>query len=275
MQADWQDFVARQEVLVALRFSYFGSSGWKSDFSKDKALLFDQDRLIMRLGLLQSLPLPSLAAQTDQNFHLMILSSHAMPRWAQRSLAEICAETLQPGQYTIIPRRFGVAHKHLAQFIAARYPENPEQTTPVLQTVLDDDDGFSTDLIATMRREMAELPPLSEAVDLRFVSFSRGYGIDLSSKNAERYGLYHHRYPFINLGLTMAGDRGGRNIFGIRHRKTPLDYPYRLTGGPPMFVRSVHEANDSRVEVSAKWRAVPDWRQDADVRTRFPYLPNL
>ena len=151
MNTTWQNFVARQEVLVALRFSYFGSSGWKSDFSRDKALLFDQDRLIMRLGLLQSLPLPSLAAQTDQNFHLMVLSSYAMPRWAQRSLAEICAQTLPIGQYTIAPRRFGVAHTHLAQFIAARYPAGPGQTTPVLQTVLDDDDGFSSDLIASAR----------------------------------------------------------------------------------------------------------------------------
>ncbi len=275
MQTAWQNFVAHQEVLVALRFSYFGTSGWKSDFSKDKALLFDQDRLIMRLGLLQSLPLPALAAQTDQNFHLMILSSYAMPRWAQRSLAEICAETLPAGQYTITARKFGVAHAHLAQFIAARYPARPDQPTAVLQTVLDDDDGFSTDLIATARREMVELPSLSDTADLRFVSFSRGYGLDLSGKRPETYTLYHHRYPFINLGLTMAGDRVGRNIFSIRHRKTPLEYPHRLIGGPPMFVRSVHEANDSRVEVSAKWRAVAEWRQDADVCARFPYLPEL
>ena len=274
MQA-WQDFVARQEIPVILRFSYFGSSGWKSDFSKDKALLFDQDRLIIRLGLLQSLPLPSLAVQTDQNFHLMVLSSYAMPDWAQSSLAEICAETLPAGQYTITPRRFGVAHRHSAQFIAARYPARTDQPAPVLQTVLDDDDGFSTDLIATARREMAGLPPLSDADDLRFVSFSRGYGLDLSSKSAESYALYQHRYPFINLGLTMAGDRAGRNILAIRHRKTPLDYPHRLIGGQPMFVRSVHEANDSRVKVSARWRAVAEWRQDADVCARFPYLPNL
>lgn len=263
--------MARQEVLIALRFSYFGSSGWKSDFSKDRALLFDQDRLIMRLGLLQSLPLPSLAAQGDQNFHLMILSSYAMPRWAQRSLAEVCAEVLPKGKYSILPRRAGIAHRHLALFITARYPEN----APVLQTVLDDDDGFSTDLIATMRAEMAQLPPLDTPDDLRFVSFSRGYGLDLSSKDAEAYALYHHRYPFINLGLAMAGAREGRNILQIRHRKTPLEFPHRLVGGAPMFVRSVHEANDSRVEVSAKWRAVPDWRQDADVRARFPYLPQL
>ena len=271
MIAEWQDFVAGQEVLIALRFSYFGSSGWKSDFSKDQALLFDPDRLIMRLGLLQSLPLPSLAAQTDQNFHLMILSSYAMPRWAQRSLAEACAEALPKGRYTILPRRAGIAHRHLAQFIAARYPDHAS----VLQTVLDDDDGFSNDLIARMRDEMAQLPPLNTPDDLRFVSFSRGYGLDLSSKDAESYALYHHRYPFINLGLAMAGARAGSNILQIRHRKSPLNHPHRLVGGQPMFVRSVHEANDSRVEVTTKWRAVPDWRQDADMRARFPYLPQL
>lgn len=270
METAWKDFVAGQEVLVAMRFSYFGNSGWKSDFSKDKALLFAAERLVTRLGLLQSLPLPSLAAQTDQNFHLMVLCSHAMPQWAQQSLADLCAEVLPAEKYTITPRRFGFAHAHLARFIAERY-----QAGPVLQTVLDDDDGFSTDLIAAIRREMAELPPLADLADMRFVSFCRGYGLDLSGKQPETFALYRHRYPYINLGLTMASNVAGKNLFSIRHRKTPQEHPCRVVEGPPMFVRSVHEVNDSRVEVTQKWKPIADWRADAGVAERFPYLPQI
>lgn len=270
MDIAWHDFVARQEVLVAMRFSYFGNSGWKSDFSKTKAMLFEKDRLIMRMGLLRSLPLPSLAAQTDQNFHLMVLCSYAMPEWAQTALAELCAEVLPEGKYTVAPRRYGFAHFHLSRFLVERY-----QTGPAIQTVLDDDDGFSTDLIASIRREMVELPPMADAGDMRFISFCRGYGLDLSRKDPATFALYRHRYPYINLGLTMMADVAGKNLFSIRHRKTPQQHPCRIVEGPPMFVRSVHEANDSRVEVSERWKPIADWRCDPTVIERFPYLPPL
>ena len=48
--AAWAAHVAAQEVVIAMRFSYFGQSGWKSDNSRDKALLFAEDRLALRLA---------------------------------------------------------------------------------------------------------------------------------------------------------------------------------------------------------------------------------
>lgn len=267
--AAWAAHVAGQEIAVALRFSYFGLSGWKSDFSRDKALLFADDRLALRLALLESLPLPSLAAQSDRNFHLHVLTAWSLPDWAKQALTEACTRAL-PGQFTLHPRPMGEARDHLRSFLRRRYGDGR-----VLQVVLDDDDGLSRDYLAELRQEMALLPPPETPQALRFVSFARGYGLDVSDLASGAFTLYRHRYPFINLGLGLSAPAAGMNIYGIRHRLTPREHPHALNLGARMFVRTLHARNDSRVEVTDRWDPVANWRHDPDVTARFPWLCRL
>jgi hypothetical protein len=268
--AEWAAHVATQEIVVAMRFSYFGKSGWKSPASRDKALLFDRDRLLLRLSLLQALALPSLAAQTDQRFHLHVLTSFALPGWAKQALQDACAEALSPGQFTIDPRRWGLAAAQYRTFLGERYG-----TARVLQVVLDDDDGMSTDFLANLRRDMAMMPAPESAAAVRFISQSRGYGLDVTDINTAAITLYPMRYAFINLGLALSAAAGGTNIHGIAHRKTPLLHPHVLRKESRMFVRTIHVRNDSRVAVSKSWKPVPDWREDADIQARFPWLLDI
>lgn len=265
----WQTHVAQQEIAIALRFSYFGQSGWKSDFSRDKDLLFAPERLTLRLALLESLPLPSLAAQSDRNFHLHVLTAWSMPDWAKGALHEACTTAL-PGQFTLHPRPTGEARDYLRGFLRRRYGDNR-----VLQVVLDDDDGLSVDHLATLRQEMAALPPPETPEALRFVSFARGYGLDVTDLATGAFALYRHRYPFINLGLGMSAPAAGMNLYSIRHRLTPREHPHALNLGRRMFIRTLHARNDSRVEITPRWEALPDWRHDADIITRFPWLCRL
>lgn len=270
MNSDWPSYLATQEVLIAMRFSYFGNSGWKSEFSKDPGLLFDEDRLKMRLALLETLPLRSLAAQTDQNFHLMVLCSDTMPEWALDTLAEICAEILPAERYSIAPRPYGFAHRHLTQFMVDRYGPGL-----AIHAVLDDDDALAIDFVATLREVLGWLPPIEVEDDMRFVSFVNGYGLTIEDGTEPDHRLYLHRYPYINLGLSMVAAAGGKNLFSIRHRKTPAEYNCRLYRRKTMFIRSVNPVNDSRVEVSDKWQPVLNWRTHKDVRSRFPFLTEI
>ena len=269
--AAWQDFVTRQEVVVAMRFSYFGSSGWKGDVSKQKEMLLDPARLVARLALFRALALPSLAGQSDQNFHLMVLCSEDMPADLLQQLEQACADGLRPGQYSVCPRPFGRASKYLLQFVQARYGK-----AAVIQTVLDDDDAFATDLIACARQELAQLPAdLNDSAAMRFVSFANGYGLDMNDRepgDQTDFPLYAHRYPWINLGLTMVCHTTGKNLYSIAHKKTPTLHPSRLVKGVPMFVRSLNGLNDSRIEVSDRWKPIAEWRGDATVQERFAYL---
>lgn len=269
----WQDFVARQEVVVAMRFSYFGSSGWKGDVSKQKEMLLDPARLKARLAILKSLGVPSLAAQSDQNYHLMVLCSEDMPAPLRAELEQVCSDGLGADRASVCPRPFGRASKHLLQFVQKRYGKGP-----VIQTVLDDDDAFATDLIACARRELAQLPAdLTDAEAMRFVSFANGYGLDINDRkegaaDQADFPLYTHRYPWINLGLTMVSHSTGKNLYSIAHQKTPTLHPSRLVKGSPMFVRTLNGLNDSRIEVTDRWKPIEDWRGNATVLDRFAYL---
>jgi Putative rhamnosyl transferase len=265
----WQTFIEGQEIVIAMRFSYFGTSGWQGEASRQKEMLFDPTRLARRLELLRSLALPSLAAQTDRNFHLMVLCSEDMPTGMQQALRDACGQMLSADQHSILPRPYGRAPKYLTQFLRQRYGAGP-----VIQTVLDDDDAFASDLITGIRQELTRLPQTESREAMRFVSFADGFGLDVTAPNRGPR-LYRHRYPYVNLGLGMVSDVTGKNILSIAHQKTPKQHPTRLVKGRPMFVRGLHGLNDSRVSVSERWKELPDWQGDPEIALRFPWLAGL
>ena len=291
--AEWQGFVNGAEIVVVTRFSFLGDSGFKNDFSQTPELLFKADRLDLRLLLFETLTLASLAGQQDQNFHLFVLCSTAMPRWGLKRLRALCAAALPGRNYTIAPRNPGPAAAYLRRFLGGRLSGKP-----AFQLVLDDDDGLSSDFIVRLRAKMASLAPLGAAGadnadpataagenaapdpaladELRFVSFAQGYALLLRDLADARLKLFKHRYPFINLGLAMIGPPRGRNILSIAHRKVPKEHVHLLLGqGRPMFLRCVHSANDSRVDQTQRWAEVENWRTLPDIVKRFGFLTRL
>lgn len=307
--SEWQTYVQGAEIIVVTRFSFFGVSGFKSPFSQDPKLLFARERLELRLSLLQALPLASLAGQTDKGFHLYVLTSSLMPKWALRQLSRLCREALPAGNFTVSARPEGPAATYLRRFLVRRSGGNP-----AFQLVLDDDDGLSSDFIERVRREMGRLPPVSlpfvaaqehpnetgietdadtgegdgdavatppvghdtTDIPLRFVSFAQGFALAMRDEKQGELQLYRHRYPYINLGLAMVGPARGHNLLSIAHRKFPKAHVHKLLGqGRPMYLRAVHSANDSRVAVTAAWEEVPNWRKSVAVRRRFAFLTRL
>jgi hypothetical protein len=204
----------------------------------------------------------------------VILTSKQMPAWAMKELKEACATAYGPGErYVILARRPGIS----SMFLRRHLKSIAEPDALIGQAVLDDDDGLAVDFIAETRRELAALDAAGRDTgpgSLAFVSFPEGYGfeLDLSAEGQPTTGVFAHRYPFINCGLTMVGSPAGANILGIKHRKTPLLHDPVLARGKRMFLRSVHGLNDSRVARTDRWRPVDPWREDPDIRARFPWL---
>lgn len=266
--------LAAAPLVVVTRFSYLGKSGWKSDASRDAALLFEPERLRLRLELFRTITLPSLAAQTDHDFTHVILTSAALPGWAMAGVKEACAMAYgDEGRFAILARRPGfssILFRRYLQSIAA-----PDAL--VAQAVLDDDDGLAVDFVADLRRELAALDAAGRETGPdrpAFVSFPDGYGFELGldAGGQPTAGLYAHSYPFINCGLTLVGVPGAANILGIQHRKTPLLHDPVKVRGKRMFLRSVHGMNDSRVARTDRWKPLDPWREDADIQARFPWL---
>lgn len=266
--------LAEAPLVVITRFSYLGKSGWKSDASKDAALLFDPDRLRLRLELFRTITLPSLVAQTDRDFSHLILTSAQLPSWAMDELSRACSAAYgKDRRFAILARRPGLLTVHLRRYLQSIV----EPGALVAQAVLDDDDGLAVDFVANLRRSLAKLDATGRETgpeSLAFVSFPEGYGFEIGMTGAGQATatVYAHRYPFINCGLTLVGLPGAANILGIQHRKTPLLHDPLIVRRKRMFLRSVHGMNDSRVARTDRWQPVDPWREDADIRARFPWL---
>ncbi|PWE32654.1 hypothetical protein DDZ14_09695 [Maritimibacter sp. 55A14] len=254
-------------IVICTRFSFWGKSGWKSEFSEDPGQLFDRDRLEARLALLELVALASLKGQSSQNFDLFLLTSERLPDWARERLEAICAAALPTERFKIVQAGFSPARRWLA-----RWMKRVHGDAPVAQVVLDDDDGLASDYVETLETLLAERRDAGglkvEALP-HFVTFPRGYGLDLESQPPR---LLKHNYRFINLGLTMIGRAQDKNIFAISHRTAPKRFGFTEFAERRMFVRSVHGLNDSRVTVNEKWDEVPDWDEDAEIRARFAFL---
>lgn len=252
-------------IVVVTRFAYLGSSGWKVSPEDQAKVLFDPERLSNRLDLFRNITVASLQSQTDRDFHHYILTSQGLPDWARQELEQICISAYGEGGYTIDARRPGLARKFLMIYLQKRFGE-----APVAQVVLDDDDGLASDFMTELKDQISGYFDQAEPKLPHFFSWPKGYGCVFDG--AERPRLYLHRYRFINLGLTIVATPQQKNILAIDHRKAPPRFGATLDGDKTMFIRSIHQHNDSRVAVTKRWIEFPDWPTDHDVATRFTYI---
>lgn len=256
-------------ISVTTRFSFLGLSGWKSEPSRDAALLFEPGRLRARLALFRQVALASLAAQTAPEFHLHVLTSDQMPEWALDELRRISDDALGAERVTVDPRPVGRARKYHRIFLEKTWGKQP-----IAQVVLDDDDGLSNDFMAILNDKIAaalDENRLPDADARYFLSFPQGYGLVHSDGPPQ---IYRHSYKLINLGLTMLGTPA-RSIHSIVHQFDPIRIGHAEFEDQPMFLRSVHHLNDSRVAVTNRWDHVPDWRAEPGFLDRFGYIAPL
>ena len=259
--------------LIITRFSYMGNSGWKLPVEDRATVLFEPARLSLRLWLLQHITIASLLEQSDQNFHHYILTSDQLPDWALQRLTAICMAAYPADKFTIDRQPVGNARKYLRQFMVRK-----RLGDRLAQIVLDDDDGLASDFIATIASTLTSAVDeglFNPATERYFVSFSRGYGLVFSDESARQPTVFQHRYPYINLGLTMVDDITAPNILAIDHLSAPKKAGCVSVGGMPMFVRSVHAFNDSRVAQTERWKQVVGGTSDPELAERFSFLANL
>ena len=231
------------QVVFQTRYSFFGSSGWRSAASKDEAELFDPARLSRRFELFRKMNLASLRDQTDGDFRLVVLTSTRMPEDHLKLLTEACHDTLGAGKCHILPRAPGGAGQWLRQYMT----RSLNDTSHAAQVVLDDDDAVSADFVESVRREAEHaVRGLGAGRDCVYLSYATGMtalhhpdgGIDLMDRVI----------PFTNLGLTLVAPTTTRkNPFMLAHKKVARRHDVRVFYDQrPWYLRSVHDTNDSR-----------------------------
>lgn len=231
--------------IVQMRYSFFGQSGWRSEASQQKDLLFRPERLAHRFRLLQQYAGRSLADQVDRDFHLAVLTSDDLPAEHMRALTDYVGDTFGD-RGAVLARPEGPAFRHFIQHNRRLFPKG----STMMQIVLDDDDALSVDFIARLRAEAAAMRARLPADLARFfVSFSQGVSV-VYEKGQAVPALFRRDVPYTNLGLTMVAPIGSRgNPYAVAHKKVARRFASVVYNDlRPYYLRVVHGANDSRAQ---------------------------
>jgi len=256
--------------IVQMRYSYFGQSGWRSDTSKSKELLFDPKRLQHRFKLLQQFAVNSLVMQEDQYFHFVMLTSSEIPQDHLREVRDFVGDSFGD-RGAVIGASEGPVAQHYLTHCRSFLPND----TVLMQIVLDDDDALSTDFIGKLRQEAGafrdRLPP-----DMRrfFVSFSKGVSV-VYEKGSPVPKLYRRDVPYTNLGLALVSDISDRvSPYAVAHKKVARRFATLVYNDlKPYYLRVVHGANDSRALVDEA-QPVSD-AEMPELLERFPMMKQV
>ncbi|MEL6584599.1 MAG: glycosyltransferase [Pseudomonadota bacterium] len=237
------------QVIGLCRFSVLCKGGFKKahDWPERKRMLYETGRLERRFAWFEHLCLPSVRAQTDPDFTLIVLTGLDLPEWAMARLRALIADVPQVRLRVVAPG----FHKPLC-LEAFRSVRDPAARR-VAEFWLDDDDAVGRDFVASLRVEVARLPedqPLPSAVQ-----FPQGYFLSLEAGTprvlaVERYGVA------AGSAVVFAPD-ASKCVMHFPHHRLREEMPCTVVKSAPMFVRGVHPENDSvvRVDQARFWPA--------------------
>ncbi|MSU91967.1 hypothetical protein GE300_20640 [Rhodobacteraceae bacterium 2CG4] len=255
------------QVIGLLRFSYFGDGGFRgvpADPAAAAAYLFDDERLARRFHLFETLTVPTLAAQTDPDFTLVVLTSDALPgRHRDRLQAAVDR----------IPGARLCAQPPLPQWRAVRNAFNPARSRrPALtaQFRLDDDDALATDFVAELRRHAPQLEPLRRLTGAPGVAldFTRGLRLVWGAAGVETVAQNRRIHTSQGMAL-VTRDRGEKNIMGYPHHKIWQHIPMVSLNEPLMFLQSSHRDQDSGMAAGKPLTAIAPAEAAGLLRRRF------
>lgn len=256
--------------IVQMRYSYFGQSGWRSEASKQKEILFDPKRLAHRFNLLQTYAVRSLLDQEDQDFHFAMLTSEDLPKAHLKQVTEYIRDSFGD-RGAVLARGDGPVFRHLIRHNRASFPEG----STMMQIVLDDDDALSVDFMARLKAEAAGFRDrLPDDTRRFFLSFSKGVSV-VYEKGQAVPQLYRRDVPYTNLGLALVSPIDDRaNPYAVAHKKVARRFASLVYNDlQPYYLRVVHGANDSRAQID-ETQPFPDDNLPKLLK-RFPLLEGV
>ena len=254
-------------VTFLVRFSFPARGGFRTadaDLSAAEARLYDPARLARRFALFEALTLPSLRAQTDGDFRVVVLVGEGLPAEA---LGRLHAGLAPLRGASVVALPFLHAYE-AAQRALDRVPAGALRVS----LRLDDDDAVDVGFVARLRRLLPTLAPLRASDAPLIVAFNRGHMLDLSGPRPV-FTPVVERLP-LGCGTAMIAPAAGReNIYRRNHRWLAQFYDVFSEARTPAFVRAVHADNDS--DGAAVGRVLPLTPAEigAELAAGFPFLP--
>lgn len=230
-------------VIGVCRFSYPALGGFKrmhDTLAEREAYLYAPTRMALRFAHFETLVLPSVRAQTDQDFTFLIVIGQSMPEPWLTKLRDLCA----PVPQIKIVAREPLKHRLALQLAIQEElgPERPES----LQFRLDDDDAMGVDFIELARSVVQRSDRLFHREPRTVIEFNSGYSATLSADGIITEEVVS---SFWACGLAVhfaAGD--ARTIMNYGHHKLHHVMPAIIYPRPMMYIRAKHTDNDSEAK---------------------------
>ena len=259
-----QDFKIQIKGLV--RFSYPSIGGFAtSELGQEgvEAMLYDPERLERRFALFEHLALHSLAFQDEGDFKVGILVGKSLPAAARDRLAALVEDFPQAQIISLKPM---VHYKAITRAYASLADDSEATHTATFR--LDDDDAMHR---MTIRRIRDLAPHLLAVRDPRrpiAIAFNRGFYWDAANTETP-LSEWYEKTP-LGVGLALVAPVGDEvNIFRRNHRKLGQFYGCYSEVDRPMFIRSVHQDNDSGAASSGRQGALTKRAIDKQLREGF------
>ncbi len=218
----------------------------RQDADTARATLYDKSRLEKRLALFEQLALPSITAQTDQNFQTAVLIGDTFPEDFSNRLDSLL-EGIANVHLVRLPR---MIHIKAVRRAFAMLPDR-EGTTHTATFRLDDDDAIHCDTIGRIHDLGTMLLRDAQCQKNPFViSFNRGFYVGRQGK--DKVEEFYEKTP-VAVGMALVAPNGDkRNVFRRNHRRANQYFNCYSDMHKPMFIRTSHGGNDSEVTPSGR-----------------------
>ncbi|SLN71421.1 hypothetical protein ROA7450_03918 [Roseovarius albus] len=262
-------------IIGLCRFSYPALGGFRRQLhnvSEREAYLYDPERMELRFRHFEMLTLPSIQAQEDEDFTFLIMIGENMPFPYLERLQDLT--TLVP-QIKIVPTP-AMQHRPAAQSVILN--ELGEDRPESIQFRLDDDDAVGKEFVRIVRRRANQTARMRRHWRNMAFEFRKGFFVNLSPDGIRAKRV---KTEFLSCGLaaTFRPD-DPLTIMNYPHHKLHNKMPTLIETSPAMYLRSLHEDNDSNASkqigllepLSPKTRLLFQERFNVDegrVRTTF------
>lgn len=235
-----------EPVIGICRFSFCGNGDWGAyaNINSDTDLdllhfeqaekLYDDARMALRFHLFENLLLPSLKAQKDPNFILIVLTSDILPAKHQHRLKALCDSD---ARLRLVVSDETTVHAALLPELRAL---NSGLSRPLVQFRIDDDDCLSHDYVRELRLYMQRLG------DVMPIGYSRSNGLVVTSyaEDGETH-LYRATLPFNAMGTAIRVP-GDKTVFCYGHGALLKRFPAMVDNAGMGFLSVKIDGHDSR-----------------------------
>jgi hypothetical protein len=249
-----------------VRFSYPSKSGFrlsKGGPNHVHKTLYDPERLERRFAFFEMFCLRSLALQRDPDFQVGILVGESLPNEARVRLTEML-EGFENAQIITLPP---MEHYNA---VATAFQNMPDRTDAehTVTFRLDDDDAMHAETVGRLRHLTHSLLPLRNRAEPFAIAFNRGFYFDTTNPDQMITECYE-KTP-LGVGMALVAPKDSRqNVFRRNHRAVGQHYNCYTEVTKPMFIRTVHQDNDSSAEATGHNGRMPQAKIERSLLNNF------